>query len=579
MSNPLPDPDPFERLAAVNQHLRRALDQMRDGSLILEAEPVTSPGPKIIFANAGAALLLGCGRETLLGGALGQILEPAVFGSFVASFDAQTQNGAQWQSEGKVKRADGSLLPVTWKVSALREASGKALNYFVTFAAHATPVSLNAHGEAPISLENPLIDSDPQSIPAPDEYQGDQVSNIRETSRRVAHEFNNALTAILMPVGMAARLATPGSDLLEKLILAQRSAQKAAGLAKDFLDCFRPRVAQKEPCELKELLSRTLRLATVAEMVDCQLNFTDDLLPVMADPEQMERVFFNLIRNACDAMNQHGRLLIKACNVDVPANLEQPSGQHLAPGSYVRVIVRDFGPGIPEEHMKHLFHSRFTTKPHGNGCGLPICYQIVSDHGGAMYVSSRLNIGTAFDIFLPTAVMPAPVAEPVTPPPVAAPELDPNFSPESVFASEAPVYFDAPPAPEPAPVASDRISSLLIVEDDDIIRMVTGDISKQLGWEVESAAAGDEALNILNSRNRQHRPIRAVLLDMNLRGPYNGLQTFERIQSLSPDTRVIATSGDHRDPEEYRRMGFVTFLPKPYSVESLHETLNEVLAR
>ena len=244
-------------------------------------------GPKIIFANAGAAALLGCQTESLVGGAIGQVLEPSVFGSFVGSFDAQTQNGAQWQSEGNVRCADGALLPVTWKVGALREPTGKVLNYFVTFVAHQTPASLNAPAEPPISLENPRLDIGAQSIPAPNEYQADQVSNIRETSRRVAHEFNNALTAILMPVGMAARLATPGSDLLEKLILAQRSAQKAAGLAKDFLDCFRPRVAQKEPCDLKELLSRTLRLATVAEMVECQLNFTDDLLPVMADPEQI----------------------------------------------------------------------------------------------------------------------------------------------------------------------------------------------------------------------------------------------------------------------------------------------------
>lgn len=526
--------------------------------MILEAESATVQGPSIIYANQAATVLLGVGAAQLLGGGFGQFLDASLQPSFVASFDVQTREGATWQTEGNMRRGDGGRLPVTWKISALREPSGEVLNYFVTFAAQ---VGAEAEGEAPVSLSNPKIDTDPLSLPAPDEYQVDQVENIRETSRRVAHEFNNALTAILMPVGIAARQAPPGSDLLEKLILAERSAQKAAGLAKDFLDCFRPRVAQKESCNLKELLSRTLRLATVGEMVDCQLNFTDDLAAALADPEQIERVFFNLIRNACDAMNQHGRLLIKATNVEVPANADQRGVQKLEPGHYVRVIVRDFGPGIPEEHMQHLFHSRFTTKPHGNGCGLPICYQIVSEHGGAMYVSSRLNIGTAFDIFLPVAGLPS----------------------ETSVAAPVPVVASTPeppaPAPEPVVMRDAEASSLLIVEDDDIIRTVTSDISKQLGWEVESASAGDEALNILSSRNRQHRPIRAVLLDMNLRGPYNGLETFERIQSLSPDTRVIATSGDHRDPEDFRRMGFVTFLPKPYSVESLHQTLNDVLAR
>lgn len=561
MPTQLTAPQQLERIAAVNQHLRRALDQVRDGALILEAEPLKDAGPKIIYANEGAAKLTGRPANQLIGVPLGIVIPESSLRGLVDQLALRTQGGATWATEAPVQLPHGPLLPASWKITALRDSAGAVLNYTLTFVATPMAETTPTAPEKPaISLSNPLIDNDPENIPAPDAYQADQVANIRETSRRVAHEFNNALTAILMPVGVATRLAPPGSDLLEKLILAQRSAEKAAGLAKDFLDCFRPRVPMKEKCDLKDLLSRTLRLATVAEQVECQLNFPDDLLPVMADPEQVDRVFFNLIRNACDAMNHNGRLLIKAMNADVPASAENQAGHRLAPGHYVRVIVRDYGPGIPEEHMQHLFHSRFTTKPHGNGCGLPICYQIVREHGGEMYVSSRVNVGTAFDIFLPAAILPEP-AEGTAPTPKAEPVEEKSAEPK-----------------RPAVLVPPRSgSSLLIVEDDDIIRTVTGDISKQLGWEVESAAAGDEALNILRSRQHQQRPIQAVLLDMNLRGPYNGLQTFERIQRMALDVRVIATSGEHRDPEDYRRLGFVTFLPKPYSVESLNKTLNEVL--
>ena len=564
MPTPLTAPQQLERIAAVNQHLRRALDQVRDGAMILESEPLSGAGPKIIYANEGAAQLVGRTTAKLIGAPLGLILGEEVLPAMTGQFAAMTQAGAIWKTEAPIVLPDGSQFPASWKISALRDAAGAVLNYTLTFVSALISGDQDSAEKKPekpaVSVANPLIDPNPENIPAPDAYQGDQVANIRETSRRVAHEFNNALTAILMPVGLATRMATPGSDLLEKLILAQRSAEKAAGLAKDFLDCFRPRVAMKERCDLKDLLSRTLRLATVAEQVECQLNFPEDLLTVMADPEQIDRVFFNLIRNACDAMNHKGRLLIKAMNSEVPATAEKQSGHRLQPGHYVRVIVRDYGPGIPEEHMQHLFHSRFTTKPHGNGCGLPICYQIVREHGGEMYVSSRVNIGTAFDIFLPAAVMPAGMEQdqPVTQTPEA-------------------VKTPTPPVAKPQVKHPVNGSSLLIVEDDDIIRSVTGDITKQLGWEVESAAAGDEALNILRSRHHQQRPIQAVLLDMNLRGPYNGLQTFERMQRMAPDIRVIATSGEHRDPEDYRKLGFVTFLPKPYSVESLNQTLNDVL--
>lgn len=559
-------PQQLERLVAVNQHLRRALDQIDEGVLILEAEPLAFPGPRIIYANAGASRLRGQAGTNLTRECLGTMFSESIYAQVIDYLGAMTREGNLWKFTAPMKLGDQEI-PTSWAASAERDPSGRALHYTISFykppiatappQTQATAPAAQAPKKAEPSLVNPMIDSDPEHLPAPDAYQMDQVANIRETSRRVAHEFNNALTAILMPVGVATRMAPPGSDLLEKLVLAERSAEKAASLAKDFLDCFRPRVAVKERCDLKELLSRTLRLATVAEQVECQLNFSEDLQPVMADPEQVDRVVFNLIRNACDAMNHTGRLLIKAMNTEVPNTPDQQTqGQRLAPGSYVRIIVRDYGPGIPEEHMQHLFHSRFTTKPHGNGCGLPICYQIVRDHGGEMYVSSKPHIGTAFDIFLPAA----------TQSPLAAPSTGVN-QPESTMGAKIAT----------SPITPREGSSLLIVEDDEIIRTITGDITKQLGWEVESAAAGDEALNILRSRQHQQRPIQTVLLDMNLRGPYNGLETFERIQRMALDVRVIATSGDHRDPDDYRRLGFATFLPKPYSVESLHQTLSEVL--
>lgn len=532
--------------------------------MILEAEPLDEVGPKIIFANEGASKLTLTPASKLVGSTFGKLVSGS---EFIGELAEKTSGNQTWRTTQFLRLGDQEL-PMEWSISALRNASGNVLNYTVTFISaskEVKPQEPQTAEKPPISITNPMIDSDPENLPAPDAYQADQVANIRETSRRVAHEFNNALTAILMPVGVATRLAPPGSDLLEKLILAQRSAEKAAGLAKDFLDCFRPRAANKEKCDLKDLLSRTLRLATVAEQVECQLNFTDDLMPVLADPEQIDRVFFNLIRNACDAMNHDGRLLIKAVNVEVPAPQEHAASHPLKPGSYVRVIVRDYGPGIPEEHMGHLFHSRFTTKPHGNGCGLPICYQIVKEHGGEMYVSSRVNVGTAFDIFLPAFATPAPAAMEV---PMPTPESEQAQEVETPVKAERNHHHRLPMTG----------TSLLIVEDDDIIRGVTGDITKQLGWEVESAAAGDEALNIIRSRSHQLKPINAVLLDINLRGPYNGYQTFERIQQLSPEVRVIATSGEHHDPEDFRRLGFVTFLPKPYSVESLDQTLRELLA-
>ena len=122
---------------------------------------------------------------------------------------------------------------------------------------------------------------------------------------------------------------------------------------------------------------RSLRLATCAQSIHWNLESADSLWDAQVNAGDIERVVLNLVRNAIQAMPGGGRLLVKAFN-----HSQESSGNGgLLPGPYVVISVRDWGPGIPENHLPHLFHSRFTTKPDGNGCGLPICHQIIRDHG------------------------------------------------------------------------------------------------------------------------------------------------------------------------------------------------------
>ncbi len=526
--------------------------------MILEAGPLECGGPAVIYANAGASRQSGRTAGGLQGLALGALLpEPAV--SRMLEWLSQLDTGSA-ERILPLRLGDGTEQRTRWSATATRDGAGQVLNFTLTF----SPAQ-----EMPLGETAGSVVSSSEEIPAPGEYHGDTIANLREAARRVAHEFNNALTAILMPLGMASRMAKSDPALHEKLQVAQIAAQKAAGLAKDFLDCYRPREAKKEPTDVRDLLGRTLRLGTVAEDVTWELEAAENLFPVMLDPEQIDRVIFNLVRNACDAMNHQGRFIVKAQNAVVPPD----SPLQLPPGEYVSITVRDFGPGIPEEHRPHLFHSRFTTKPNGNGCGLPICYQIIRNHGGEMFVSSKVNVGTAFAIFLPALTVPAWETEAwlSSQPPEKAADTEVPAPPQTLHE----------PGAEHSSGNNDRpqsLPSLLIVEDDDAIRMITTKIVSDLGYDVMAAAEGDEALNILRSRAQENRPMASVLLDLNLRGRRSGLQTFEEIQRMAPETRVIATSGDHGSPVDFQRLGFSTFLPKPYSYESLDQTLREVLS-
>lgn len=533
--------------------------------MILEAGPLVLPGPRIIFANAGTSILTGCPVDELHGSPLALLGDEAFFAAFFEGLAAHPAGVAAFSRQGPIFSADGVSKWVEWKASPVCDPQGRPMNLLVTvkLAPHPLPIPVKAQkpGEASGLAEKSIATL---PIPAPDEYQGDYVATIREAARRVAHEFNNALTRILMPVGMAARMAPEGSELHEKLHLAEGEAKKAAALAKDFLDCFRPRLPAKERCDLKELLGRVLRLSMASEDVEWELIVPDDLAAAEVDPEQIDRVLFNLVRNACDAMNHHGRLVVKAQNVTIP----EDSKLNLPAGDYVSITVRDFGPGIAEEHLRHIFHSRFTTKAHGNGCGLPICHQIVKQHGGDLFVSSKVNVGTAFAIFLPAATAPTPERS-------APVELTPLTEPTPVPVPSQGQNEVAATSPTQALPPLGR--SLLIVDDDEIIRVVTQQIVQQLGYQADSASGGDEALDILRTRRQGAKPITSVLLDLNLRGPRDGYDTLDEIRRMDPSVKVIATSGEHGNVEDFRRRGFATFLPKPYSVELLDQTLRAAL--
>ena len=443
--------------------------------------------------------------------------------------------------------------------------------------------------------------------------------------RQVAHEFNNALTSIVLPVQLAIRAIPRNGDLYDSLEVAHVSAQRASDLAKDFLDCFRPRSAVRSRCAPGALLGRSIRLATCAQNVSASLDLDEDLPEIEVDESQLERVIFNLIRNSVQAMPNGGRLRVAASRRDLTA----ADGVALPPGTYIQIALRDWGPGIAEEHLQHLFHGRFTTKPEGNGCGLPICYQIVREHGGEMLVRSRVNVGTEFFIYLPalppvvaecpahllplpddfqagpaTPAAPALPVQPVLPALVPlVPALAPlvpliTHSPAPVWpaasaaafpggstAPVAPPAYATPapagaPAARPAPAFEDALPSLLVVDDEQGVRTALSQIAKIMGFDVFTVATSDEALQSYKDRLHADRPFSTVLLDLNLRSGLNGMEVFQALRRMDPEALIVATSGQHAegDVERFRALGFAGFLPKPYSLEHFDTVMRAALA-
>lgn len=534
--------DPIGRVMAVNHHLKIALDLVSDAVAIVDCGPLSSLGPPILYANRALAAACGTDPSALVGQPLAAITaDPApLLAALRLAHPEPTP----------VKGTLHSRIPCSWLCAPVRDASGRILNYILT----AKPLPASPAPQ-PGTLRH--FDGPP---PSPDKWSQDMVDIVIESSRFLAHDFNNALTAILLPIELVMSKLPEGGDLHDKLKITQDSARRATEIAKDFLHYFKNHSSSRERTQLAPLLGRSLRLATCAQNIHWNLETADPLWDAHVHVGDIERVVLNLLRNAIQAMPGGGQLLVKAFN-----HSQDSSGKGgLLPGPYVVISVRDWGPGIPEKHLPHLFHSRFTTKPDGNGCGLPICHQIVRDHGGEIFVQSVPNIGTAFHIFLPAITSTAPH----TPTPARTPAPIPaSFSSDPFLPA-----LTATPAP--------GHPSILVIEDEEGIRFAIHAACLQLNLPVHLTPTGEAGIQLYRDHLRSGHPFDIIILDINLGGNLNGIEVFHEIRRLIPDAIIVATSGQYSESEikAYESLGFSGFLPKPFSIEEFKDVLRRLLA-
>jgi PAS domain S-box-containing protein len=356
----------------------------------------------------------------------------------------------------------------------------------------------------------------------------------------VAHDFNNLLTAIIANAGLAV-LEAPADDPNRPLLLEIReAARRGAELTRQLLAVSRKQMLEPRPVDLNELLSNLRRLLgrLIEEDVDLRLDLAPGLPPVLADPGQVEQVVMNLAVNARDALERGGAITISTRTAEVGRGEARPPERPA--GRYAVVTVTDNGRGIPPEMLSHLFEPFYTTKPAGQGTGLGLStvYGIVRQHGGFVEVESAPDRGTAFQVYLP-------VAEGAT------------------SASEE------PRRAEPLPRGDETV---LLVEDEAAVREVARTVLDRLGYQVLSAASGEEALTLAD---RHQGALHLLLTDVVLPGR-SGPEVASALRTRRPACRVLYMSGY---PENLAAgLAGVAFLPKPFSPEALARKLREVLA-
>ncbi len=534
----------MQRIMAVNHHLKVALDAVQEGVMVVERTGRGGAVPSVLYGNRVMAEMAGVSVGQLSGMRMDRLVEDPR--GLLSGLGLENGRGEREVTAMLLGGAGREKRQCQWRGVPVTEADGRVLSYILTVSVVA------ARG---VGIGGSVVRKYEGAPPLAGEWKQDVVDIVTDSARYVAHEFNNALTAILLPVEMVIGQLPKGSDLHGKLQVTYDSARRAADLAKDFLDCFRPREPERVRCRLEPLLRRALRMATCAQNVDWSFEADRDLRDVVVDAGQMERLVLNLVRNACQAMPGGGRLLVTAVNHEVTGE-----GDALRPGPHVAISVRDWGPGIPQDHLPHLFNSRFTTKEDGNGCGLPICHQIARDHGGEIYVQSRPQVGTVFHVVLPAVEADG----------LEGREVGMMAADQSVGRLGAGMTGRGDGRTMP---------SLLVVDDEEGIRFSLGEIAARLGCPVEVVPSGEEALQRYRERLKSGRAHDIVILDINLKG-MGGEDVFRELRRIDRGATVLATSGQYSESElsRYEAMGFAGFLPKPFSVDEFREMMERFAA-
>ncbi len=370
--------------------------------------------------------------------------------------------------------------------------------------------------------------------------QAQKLEVVGRLSAGIAHEFNNLLTVIQGDVGLLLAAKTGAVDKRALLDQIMQASQRAATFTRQLLAFTRKQVLQARPLNLSVAVLRMKKMLSqlIGEKYEIQLDCPPGVPAILADEGGMEQTLINLVLNARDAMPAGGVIKFET-GLSVLDEAAAKSNSNARAGRFVWLAVSDHGCGMNSEVLARIFDPFFTTKDVGKGTGLGLStiQGIVKQHEGWIEVASQVGRGSTFKVFLPVCDQPA------APPTVNGVERD--------SASE-----------------SGKGETVLIVEDESVVRSLACLALRKRGYQVLDAADGHTALDVWK---RSSSPVDLLLTDMVMPGGMSGGALAKTLQSGKPQLKVIYTSG--YSPEIMREDSLlaqeVNFLPKPYELPVL----------
>ena len=496
--------------------LASALRAQSEGVFI--ATRRTGPnGLKILFANESFCAMTGHSAAELIGRPHGVLHDERTDVERLKRWLPDALPGQPLVGEGFLRRADGTTISAAWSFDPLCDARGRVTHVVATYRDQTEKRRLQ---EALVHAQ--------------------RLDAVGKLAGGVAHDFNNLLSVINGYCEMLAAHIGANPQALRQVSEIHSAGRKAAALTQQLLAFSRRQQLNARTINLNELVRDNAeilrRLLGDAGRLDLEL--ADRLANVRTDAAQFQQVLLNLVLNARDALRAHGRVVIATANREIKSGLNRRLTD-TPPGRYVAISVADNGTGMDAETQKHLFEPFFTTKPEGKGTGLGLAlvYGVVQQSGGFIAAKSSLLVGSTFEILLPA------VREAVAP---------------------------APAEVVPLPITGGT-ETVLLVEEDDLVRKMVAGILTADGYRVFAAKAAAAALREAREQDRS-----VQLFIGGLAG--EGEKVARQLLSTRSDLRVLCTgNNDFKMPVTWLAPERQASLNKPYALSELLKAARALL--
>lgn len=372
-------------------------------------------------------------------------------------------------------------------------------------------------------------------------------------SKGISKNSTRLLDEVMSEVDFAHNNSVPDSTIYRRLADVKKLCNNLKEYIENIASFSNPGRLMREVSSIAIPLKKSFESALKDSRILYELSIQNDLCPVSFDNSEMEQVFYNIAENAAQAMPSGGKINIKAENMSFNEN--DPENIFFPPGKYIKISVKDHGQGIPGKYINKVFDPYFSTRKtntdQARGLGLTHVYSIIKKHRGYIDITSKPGVKTVVSIYLPA---------------VSKKDIEPAIENAEIL-------------PGNGKIKSPVIGKILLMDDEEIVRDVAGQMLHELGYMVIYAGDGAEAVKLYKTAVKDGQPFDAVILDLNVKDGNGGKSAIVELMDIDPDVKGIASSGYSNDPEmkDYKHYGFSGVVGKPYSIWELEETLEKVL--